>query len=421
MNIIIYIFLLNPIRIFYNNTFMIKYFMLIIIIIIIIILLYIRIKFRFWSKQPVFHIYDIWYYLFPCGIIKLDLPNQEDEYNNFRDIQTIKLEKLSSIQEKRLLFFIQTNFLRSKELNYKPTKENIIPYFTGLDGGSVFISLYTKKNMMLDTTTQTVIEDNIIIGSMISYPVQVIFNNGNPNANINVYYVDYLCVDKDYRKQNIAPQLIQTHHYHQRHMNTSIQVSLFKREGDLTAIIPLSYYNCFSYCLKKLKSVDILPNINIVKINHKDLSFFYDFINLNHIKFEIYISSSLANISELIKTENIFIYGLIEQNTVLCLYFFKKQCTYLGNSRDEIITCYGSINCCKDVNLFQIGFHKALLKLIKEYSFYKMLLIDDNSDNNFLIKYFSNMTSSLFQIKTAYYFYNFAHKTYPSNKILVLL
>jgi len=49
------------------------------------------------------------------------------------------------------------------------------------------------------------------------------------------------------------------------------------------------------------------------------------------------------------------------------------------------------------------------------------LLIDDNSDNNFLIKYFSNMTSSLFQIKTAYYFYNFAHKTYPSNKILVLL
>ena len=37
------------------------------------------------------------------------------------------------------------------------------------------------------------------------------------------YYVDYLCVHKQHRKKTIAPQLIQTHEYFQRHLNKNIQ------------------------------------------------------------------------------------------------------------------------------------------------------------------------------------------------------
>ena len=106
---------------------MIKYIFLIIIVITIIILLYFRVKFRFWSKQPVFHIYDLWYYLFPCGIIDFELPSREDKYNNFKNIDTIKLDELSNINKEKFVSFIQTHFLRSRELNYKPKKENIFP------------------------------------------------------------------------------------------------------------------------------------------------------------------------------------------------------------------------------------------------------------------------------------------------------
>jgi len=402
---------------------MIKYIFLIIIIITIIILLYFRIKFRFWSKQPVFHIYDLWYYLFPCGIIEVELPSREDKYNNFKNIDTIKLDELSNINKEKFVSFIQTHFLRSRELNYKPKKENIFPYLTGLDGGSIFISLYKKKNMLMDTKSQKVKEDEKIIGTILSYPIQIIFNNGNPEANMNAYYVDYLCVNRENRKEGFAPQLIQTHHYNQRHLNKNIHVSLFKREGNLTAIIPLCLYNLCGFWIKEKKETKefiLPPDIKLIKINYKDLSYYNDFIKLNHTKFKIFISTSLANISELIKTENIFIYALIQKDTILSLYFFKKQCTYLDDN-EEIITCYSSINCCKSEDIFKVGFQQALLNIIDKNPSYKLLIVENTSDNDKLIHFYSKLNELLFNIKSAYYFYNFAHHSYQSNQTLILL
>ena len=62
-----------------------------------------------------------------------------------------------------------------------------------------------------------------------------------------VYYVDNLCVHPLYRNKNIAPQMIQTQEWFQRQNNKKIKVSLFKREGDLTGIVPLTVYNNNSY------------------------------------------------------------------------------------------------------------------------------------------------------------------------------
>jgi hypothetical protein len=382
-------------------------------------------KYRFWTKQPVFHIYDIWYYLFPCGIIQLDLPSREDKYNNFNNIDTMALDSLDDVHKEKFVSFIQQHFLRSRELNYKPKKENIFPYLIGLDGGHVFISLYKTKKLLMNTTSQKVIEDEKIIGTMLSYPVQIIFNNGNPEANINAYYVDYLCVDKEHRKEGVAPQLIQTHHYTQRHMNQNIHVSIFKREGNLTAIVPLCLYSLYGFDIEPIV-INVLPeNIKLIKINYKDLSYYNDFMKLNHTKFKIFISTSLANISELIKTENIFIYALIQNDTVLSLYFLKKQCTYLHNDdsdkNDEIINCYASINCCKSEEIFKIGFQQSLMNLINKNPSYKLLIIENTSDNDKLIHFYSKWNELLFNIKTAYYFYNFAHHSYQPNQTLILL
>jgi GNAT superfamily N-acetyltransferase len=351
----------------------------------------------------------------------LDLPSREEKYNNFKDIDTIKLDELSNINKNKFVFFIQNHFLRSRELNYRPKKENIFPYLTGLDGGSVFVSLYRKKNMLMDTTLQKVKEDEKIIGTILSYPVQIIFNNGNPEANMNAYYVDYLCVDKEHRKEGIAPELIQTHHYNQRTLNKNIQVSLFKREGNLTAIIPLCLYELCGFYIKESKEFILPQDIKLIKINYKDLSYYNNFIKLNHSKFKIFISTSLANISELIKTENIYIYALIQKDTILSLYFFKKQCTYLEEENEEIVTCYASINCCKSEDIFKVGFQNALMNIIDNYPSYKLLIIENHSNNDRLIDFYSKINKLLFNIKSAYYFYNFAHHSYHSNHTLILL
>ena len=79
-------------------------------------------------------------------------------------------------------------------------------------------------------------EENIILGGF----------NQNKNT-FKAFYVDNLCVHKDMRNKGIAPKIIQTHEYIQRHKNKNICVSLFKREGNLTGIVPLTIYTTYQF------------------------------------------------------------------------------------------------------------------------------------------------------------------------------
>ncbi len=96
-------------------------------IITIIILFYaiIKIRFRFWSKQPVFHFYNLWYWMFPPGIIVHDKP-QENKYTNLKDIKFINYTSLNSIDQDRFIKFIQDHYLNTTEVQYKPEKGNIV-------------------------------------------------------------------------------------------------------------------------------------------------------------------------------------------------------------------------------------------------------------------------------------------------------
>jgi len=398
---------------------MIRYIFLIIIIIILIIFGYIKIKYKFWSIQPVFHIYDIWYYIYPKGIIEIDLPERNNKYNNFKDIETQIYDDISEIEKVRFVSFIQNNFLRNKNYNYSPLRENIESYLKGLEGGSVFLSFYRKEKMLIDNKTQDIKESKQIIGTMLSYPLQVIINNGNPDAYFNVYYVDYLCVDNNYRKKNIAPQLIQTHHHNQRHINKDIYISLFKREGDLTFIIPLTIYKTYGYQIDEIKNEKLPININVIEIGKNNIDYLLNFIKLNHTKFDIYISSSIANILELIKTNNIYVYIVIQENEILCAYYFKKLCTYIDESEKEVLTCYASINCCSISNIFINGFKEALKMIISKNKNYKILLLEGLSDNNKIIEMIN--IKSILEYTSAYYFYNFAHSTIKSDKSLIII
>ena len=58
---------------------MIKYIILTILLLLISLYFYIRFKFRFWFKQPVFHIYNLKYWLFPIGQIKPKLDDKLDK------------------------------------------------------------------------------------------------------------------------------------------------------------------------------------------------------------------------------------------------------------------------------------------------------------------------------------------------------
>ena len=378
------------------------YCIIIIVWIVIIIYGYIKVKYRFWVHQPIFHIYDLQYYLYP-GIIDIELPKKENMFHNFQNIITLPFQKVKEEDKNYFILFIQNNFLRNKRFNYLPKKENIIPYLTGLQGGDVFLSLYKR-------------EMTEIIASMISYPIQIRMKKQNMNA----YYVDYLCVDSDHRKKNIAPQMIQTHHYYQRHMNTNIYVSVFKREGNLNMAIPICIYTSYGFSILKLKFTNLPININLIEVGKNNITYLFDFIHLNHSKFDIFLSTYVSNVLELIKTENIYVYMLIQEQNVLAVYYFKKLCTYLQDDK-EVLVCYASVNCCKNEDIFIEGMYHSIRNILKRFPKYSQLYIEGLSDNYILINDLFKMTNSLYKIISAYYFYNYAISSFSPEKTLILL
>ena len=59
---------------------------------------YIRVKFGFWALQPVFHVYNLTYLIWPPGIINHDLP-EKNKYTNFKNIETIIYSELSDLKK----------------------------------------------------------------------------------------------------------------------------------------------------------------------------------------------------------------------------------------------------------------------------------------------------------------------------------
>jgi hypothetical protein len=388
------------------------------LLIIVIIYLYIRLKYGFWVLQPVFHVYDLSYYFNPPGIIDFSLPNK-NKYTNFKNIETIIFSNLTSIQKNKFINLIKTNYLQNKDNIFSPKTENIIPYLIG-HNDKTFVSFYYEDNHMIYLKNSTMVTDKKIIGVTTSRPLTVIINNNKQknDSKFRVYYVDYLCVDKLHRKKGIAPQIIQTHHYNQRYINKNIFVSLFKREDELTGIVPLCVYSTYGFSVNKWsKPFDLLGEYKLLEINSQNFRFLYDFIKVNNNKFDIIIMADMTNLLELIKTKNIYIYSILCDENILSCYFFRKSCIQIEKGL-EVLSCFASICDC-DNDIFIQGFKISFWEIASK-NFFGFSAIENISHNNIIINNIILKTQPLIVSPTAYFFYNFAYPTFRPEKSFII-
>ena len=81
---------------------MILYALLGLVIFYLLFFAFIKIRFRFWSTQPVFHLYNLFYWLWPCGIIQHGQPLKTKFYEpkiittKFADVSTEKRLEIDS-------------------------------------------------------------------------------------------------------------------------------------------------------------------------------------------------------------------------------------------------------------------------------------------------------------------------------------
>lgn len=383
-----------------------------------IIYIYMRFKYGFWFYQPVFHIYDLKYYFFPPGIIDHSLP-EKNKYTNFKAIETLPFDKVSDLMMNKFINFIQIHYLQNKNNKFLPQKNNIIPYFSNISGNA-FFSFYYEDTLLQDYKTNETIRDKKIISVMTGKPLKVMINNGAKDANFYAHYIDYLCVDKEYRKRGIAPEIIQTHYYNQRHLNKDISVSLFKREGELTGIVPLCVFSTYGFSMKTWMRPDPLPpQYSLVECNSQNFYAFDQFWKENEASFKIHIFTKYSNILDLIKTGNIFVYIILKDDQTIAAYFFRKTCIFVDENQ-EALTCFASINATSSNDFFIQGFENALYKIIEKNKNFHCCAIESISHNDVIVQDLLRKTRPFVISPTAYFFYNFAYPTFPSNKVIVV-
>ena len=388
-------------------------------IILFFIFLYIKTKYGFWIFQPVFHVYDFSYYLFPPGIIDISLP-EKNKFTNFSNIQTVAIETLSSFQWQQIVHFIRRHYLRNAKNKFAPSISNISPDFFGFNSPAMF-SIYFTDTFLL-THAQETVTHSIISGLISSRPITItIFHLSKQPTIIAAYYVDYLCVDISKRKKGIAPELIQTHHYNQRHLKKQIQVTVFKREHELTGIVPLCVYSTIGFSMKKWYRP--IPELvtgfyKLVKVNTQnfyELAAFISFVAPTF--FEILLEADRGNQLELIKTQNVYIQMLLEENKIVAVYFFRKTCVFVDTDL-QVLTCFASINQSENNSIFIEGFKLSFWETCELHGF-GFAAIENISHNYILIDNLKEKSTPIIESPTAYFFYNFAYKTFLPEQVFI--
>lgn len=416
------------------------------------IFVYIKLYFPFWSKQPVVHFYDLYYMFNNFGIINCDLPKR-NKYVNLLDIEVYKYDgnelllcdcvnlnavknlmsnKSTNINNKEYLLnefvmLINNNYFRNAKIEgnrYEPLRNNIIPYFD-CHKYYVFLSFYWINDIIYDTKNNSYIYNRKHIGVMSSRPLQVYLFHKYKNEFItfDIYYVDYLCVDKMHRGKNVASQIIQTHEYIQRHTNKNISISLFKHEENLLCIVPLCCFDSYCWSISDilcLNKVVVDTSIyEIINMNPSNTYYFYQFIDENKNNFNLIVVPVITNLIELVKSSNIIITFLLDKTNrnVIAYYIFKNSCIYLDKNK-KVLTCIASIkNNILNEEIFIDGFIKSLSLFYRDY-FY--VSIEDISENNLFINYIRKNINHKVHNKNAYFFYNFAYQTFHNHNVFII-
>ena len=430
---------------------LILYIIISIIVVYVLIVGYLKCKSPFWAKQPVFHLYDLSYWLRPPGIISLDMP-VINKYVDLIHVNTFAVDDELKGNELKVCKFLKDNYIVKREsAKYAPTQNNILSYLTA-SNHAAYISLYQEPLITLSDATNT---DDSIIAVVTARPLYIRLNK--KKIMFSLYYVDNLCVHPGYRKKNIASTMIQTHYYNLRRQNPRIQTCLFKREGTLNAIVPLVVFNTYAISIKEIIGAGtgastgagtgastgtgagagaitgtgagagtgtgtgagaMPPSVKLIEIGATQLSLFVDFIKTRTKTFACVILPDVTNLMQLLKTDNIKIYALVDTlvdaGTIVACYVFRMtEYIYEGQKTAE---CIMMLSADTIMDLFSTGFALSCSKLA--LISIELILIEDTAHAHFITDKLAS--KCVFVSPTAFFLYNYACYSIKKSEFLII-
>lgn len=398
-------------------------------------------KLKFWITQPVFHIYNLQYWLKPPGLISTE-PPAANKYLNLINNKLFQVDEnlsdvLSDVQLKKICNFIADYYIIHQAARYTPSVEDIFSYLQSANQPA-FINLYQEPQLLFEKGGPTDKMEEEIISVISARCLNLSFiKKGKITKAFPLYYIDNLCVKPEYRKKGIAPEVIQTLHYNISRRNKAVNTYMFKREGQLNAIVPLVCYDthCFDITYfneTNLKTI-LNPAMNCIELTVNQLNLLIAFIKEQMQNFECVILPDVSNLMHLIKLEKLLMYGVLFQGELIAVYVFRALELYYENKKTveciailsiKNINQMKNITQMKNINKTEVmvaGFNMSLLR-IKARLKIDMILIEETAHSAAVLKAFYSNPHIKFQFKTptAFFLYNYACYSIKNTKTLLI-
>jgi len=296
---------------------------------------------------------------------------------------------------------IQGHYLYNKKAKYTPKKSDILEYFN-FNNPSAIISLY------IDPIPQSIL--GCITGR------QLIGHIGSNN--INIHYVDFLCIKKKFRKKQLAPKLIYSHYFNSRKLGSS-PIFMFKREGNVNFMVPITVYKTYAISDNhwRYPNMNLPRNISCHLIRPQNSELLMGFFNEIRFNSSFFVIPQREIIYNLIKHSLIIPFLIMNNNTPIAAIFYRYPNTsYNGEQSIECIASY----CKKGYEtIFKDSFVNTVVLLKKKYKF-SIILIENISHNYLLLKKALSRSTPKWVCPMAYYFYNFSYRPFFSPYVFIL-
>lgn len=370
--------------------------------------IFLIINYKFWAYQPVFHKINLLYYIFPNHIINNELP-KITRYCNFKDIKINNIFTISDTEVDEIIKFLIENFTQNKNDIFNLNNKKFMANFQG-NKDTNYVGRYFKKDYNLIDNKFKIC--NKLTGIITTRNLNMTINK----EKLKICYADNLCVDKNFRKKNIAASLIKTVEYKIRENNKNILIFLFKKEGILDGIVPLSKFKIFQFDIQNINKL-YNNSIHFYKLKNENFIDLINFFTKKRDLFKLWILPDLSNFQNLINLDIYQIYVKCDVNkNIENLYIFQDtNIIYKGNKSIELISSI--ITNINDIDI-EIG---MLLNNINKLD-YKFLNINSISNNLIILEKIMNIIKKYdYEVDCAYYIYNYKINTINSKDVFILI
>ncbi len=434
----------------------------IIIILIIVFILglfaYIRLRYPFWSIQPVYHIYDVRWFGSNAPIVTLRMGDAViSKYTDKVHVLTKPFLDMTPEKIDEMIDLLQCHYIGSEHILNVMDRDTMTQYLTG-HTYPAYVSLYLEdqlvlhsKTNILDTepepigsisSTSKIVNQPMVIGSMTSRPVRIFV--GHNMTEETTYFWDFICDHRNFKSRHISRYLIQTHLHKQQFASSEIKTGIFRKEAILCdGIVPLVKYNMSTFLLQKIRPPKLPAHFTVVRILNENVDILSDFLyGLTHLGQQVRTQSTaffsfcafpeLGSLITLVKQQIWYVYALKRGEHIYGMYFFKDSKTIyedVHHGKDysgKQIECIASV-CNMELNMHNLFFMGVLhaLRDITKYSSstkiksggnFRIITFSHLGHNHLLLEKWRWKYTPLFEIPCAYYAYNMIVSGMPIDK-----